>query len=258
MVGSLSADNELWLALVLRRDSVQQLNAAELGAVMCSIVVDGYKASNAYFKYRPSDNVEAVYNDLEQLSWDLKLAQTEAMIGQSSLIIIVSLYSATLIVIVSLVCVLSDTSTYALSNPHSNTPTHSLQHTFSSNVEFPVHLSREAGGMVESWINGVTWRELCRDTSLDQGDLCRMLRRTVEVLRQIPQAYGVPPNIAQIAYEAADKMDRFPVADVAVDATGAVEGISTSGAKSRTPSNEYHTPSDGPFHHLSRTHSHIL
>ena len=83
MVGSLSADNELWLALVLRRDSVQHLTAAELGAVMCSIVVDGYKASNAYFKYRPSDNVEAVYNDLEQLSWDLKLAQTEAMIGQS-------------------------------------------------------------------------------------------------------------------------------------------------------------------------------
>ena len=82
MVGSLSADNELWLALVLRRDSVQQLTAAELGAVMCSIVVDGYKASNAYFKYRPSDNVEAVYNDLEQLSWDLKLAQTEANIGQ--------------------------------------------------------------------------------------------------------------------------------------------------------------------------------
>ena len=81
MVGSLSADNELWLALVLRRDSVQQLTAAELGAVMCSIVVDGYKASNAYFKYRPSDNVEAVYNDLEQLSWDLKLAQTEANIG---------------------------------------------------------------------------------------------------------------------------------------------------------------------------------
>ena len=84
--------------------------------------------------------------------------------------------------------------------------------------------------MVESWINGVTWRELCRDTSLDQGDLCRMLRRTVEVLRQIPQAYGVPGNIAQVAYEAADKMDRFPVADVAVDPTGALEGSSTSGA----------------------------
>jgi DSHCT (NUC185) domain len=34
-------------------------------------------------------------------------------------------------------------------------------------------------------VNGVSWRELCRDTSLDQGDVCRMLRRTVEVLRQV-------------------------------------------------------------------------
>ena len=31
----------------------------------------------------------------------------------------------------------------------------------------------------------MSWRELCRDTSLDQGDVCRMLRRTVEVLRQV-------------------------------------------------------------------------
>jgi superfamily II RNA helicase len=38
---------------------------------------------------------------------------------------------------------------------------------------------------VESWVNGASWRELCRDTSLDQGDVCRMLRRTVEVLRQV-------------------------------------------------------------------------
>jgi hypothetical protein len=40
-----------------------------------------------------------------------------------------------------------------------------------------------------------------------------MLRRTVEVLRQIPNAYGVPLSVANIAYDAAKAMDRFPVAD---------------------------------------------
>lgn len=40
-----------------------------------------------------------------------------------------------------------------------------------------------------------------------------MLRRTVEVLRQIPAAYGVPPALARAAGQAADAMDRFPVAD---------------------------------------------
>ena len=31
---------------------------------------------------------------------------------------------------------------------------------------------------------------------------------------QIPQAYGVSPRLAQTAYDAANLMDRFPVADV--------------------------------------------
>ena len=44
---------------------------------------------------------------------------------------------------------------------------------------------------------------------------------TVEVLRQIPYAYGIPPKIAELAYEAADKMDRFPVADFASASTSA-------------------------------------
>jgi len=160
MVSSISADNELWLAIVLRHESVQKLNAAELGAVVLGVVVDGYKASQAYVKNKPSENVQYVFNALEPLSWDLKLAQTEA------------------------------------------------------GIDFPVHLSREAGGLVESWINGTSWRDLCKETSLDQGDLCRMLRRTVEVLRQIPQASCIPENIVQLAYDAAKGMDRFPVADL--------------------------------------------
>lgn len=95
---------------------------------MCSVVVDGNKAANAFFKEKPSANVEvrtytsyhcklsicdltfysylssyfylsfqAAYTDLEQVAWDLKTAQMEA------------------------------------------------------GVDFPVHLSREAGGLVRSY-----------------------------------------------------------------------------------------------------------
>jgi hypothetical protein len=80
-------------------------------------------------------------------------------------------------------------------------------------IDFQVHLTIETAGLVESWVNGFTWRELCGDTSLDQGDLCRLLRRTSEILMQIPQAVGVSPALAQTAYAAATMMDRFPVAD---------------------------------------------
>lgn len=34
--------------------------------------MDGNKAANAYFKCRPSEKVEEVYVELEQLGWDLK------------------------------------------------------------------------------------------------------------------------------------------------------------------------------------------
>lgn len=51
LVGSLSGDNELWAALAIQRESIKMLNCAELAAVMCGLVTDGYKAKNAYFRF---------------------------------------------------------------------------------------------------------------------------------------------------------------------------------------------------------------
>lgn len=159
MVGSLTADNELWLALVLQKPSVISLSAPELGAVMCGVVTDGFKSTNAFFRQRPSEKVQEVFVELEKEAAELMAAQSEL------------------------------------------------------GIDFPVNLCREAGGLIEQWANGLSWRELCKETSLDQGDVCRMLRRTVEVLRQIPNTYGVNPTIANTAFAAVALMDRFPVAD---------------------------------------------
>lgn len=84
-------------------------------------------------------------------------------------------------------------------------------------IEFPIHLCTEMGGLVESWVNGLSWRELCKDTNMDQGDLCRTFRRTVELLKQIPLAYGVSTELSAAAAEAVKRMNRFPVADAETD-----------------------------------------
>lgn len=55
-----------------------------------------------------------------------------------------------------------------------------------SQVEQPVRLDGKLCGLVEGWANGCDWSELVASTSLDQGDLCRILRRAMEMLRQIP------------------------------------------------------------------------
>jgi len=136
------------------------LNEAELGAVMSAVVTDSHKASNSFMKYQASFKVQEIYEELEKMVWDLKVAQSDV------------------------------------------------------GIEFPVALCREVGGLAESWVNGISWRELCRDTSLDQGDICRTLRRTVEILRQIPMASGIDPSLAQTALRAANRMDRFPVAEM--------------------------------------------
>ena len=58
---------------------------------------------------------------------------------------------------------------------------------------------------------GVTWDELCSNTTLDEGDIVRILRRTVDVLWQIPQVPGVNARLADTARDAFAKMKRFPI-----------------------------------------------
>ena len=61
-----------------------------------------------------------------------------------------------------------------------------------------------------------------------QGDLCRTFRRTVELLRQIPQAYGVSAEMAEAATLAVKKMNRFPIADIDTDPIDPAAVISTA------------------------------
>jgi DSHCT (NUC185) domain len=80
-------------------------------------------------------------------------------------------------------------------------------------VDLPVRLDASLGGLVESWALGCEWSELCQSTSLDQGDVCRLLRRTMEVLRQVTLLPTLPKLVRDRARRAVDMMDRFPVSD---------------------------------------------
>ncbi|MGL5196638.1 MAG: helicase-related protein, partial [Chroococcales cyanobacterium] len=49
-------------------------------------------------------------------------------------------------------------------------------------VTLPIWLERQLIAIVEEWALGVEWTELCANTSLDEGDIVRMLRRTLDFL----------------------------------------------------------------------------
>ena len=78
-------------------------------------------------------------------------------------------------------------------------------------VNLPVWLEREFLGLVENWALGVEWSELCGNASLDEGDIVRILRRTLDFLSQIPHVPHCNDSIKQNAYRAMQLIDRFPV-----------------------------------------------
>lgn len=78
-------------------------------------------------------------------------------------------------------------------------------------ITMPVWLETEMIGLGEAWCLGVEWDEFCLSTTLDEGDIVRILRRTVDVLWQIPQIPSVDVNLVKNAKEAIVRMRRFPI-----------------------------------------------
>ncbi|WP_036487630.1 RNA helicase [Myxosarcina sp. GI1] len=78
-------------------------------------------------------------------------------------------------------------------------------------VGLPVWREYELVGLCEQWALGIEWNELCESVSLAEGDIVRMLRRTVDVLLQIPQIPNISSILSDNAREAAAMMKRFPI-----------------------------------------------
>ncbi|MBW4558544.1 MAG: RNA helicase [Trichormus sp. ATA11-4-KO1] len=81
-------------------------------------------------------------------------------------------------------------------------------------VTLPIWLEFELIALVELWALGTPWIELCNNTSLDEGDVVRILRRTLDLLSQIPHVPHLPQSLQRNAYRAMQLIDRFPVNEV--------------------------------------------
>ncbi|MDB9379391.1 RNA helicase, partial [Nodularia sphaerocarpa CS-585A2] len=83
------------------------------------------------------------------------------------------------------------------------------------NVALPIWLELELIAIVEKWALGTPWTELCENTTLDEGDVVRILRRTLDLLSQIPHVPHLSKEFQRNAYRAMQLIDRFPVNEVA-------------------------------------------
>lgn len=80
-------------------------------------------------------------------------------------------------------------------------------------VEVAVGLDGELVGLVEKWASGVSWVELLSGTSLQEGDACRLLRRVLDLLRQVRYLPVVSEQLKRNCSRAVALLDRFPVTD---------------------------------------------
>ncbi|MEM9511313.1 MAG: DEAD/DEAH box helicase [Cyanobacteria bacterium P01_E01_bin.48] len=81
-------------------------------------------------------------------------------------------------------------------------------------VEAPIWLERKLAGLVEHWALGMEWHDLVVGTSLDEGDLVRLIRRTLDFLSQVPHIPHLPTELKANARRARQLLDRFPVSEV--------------------------------------------
>jgi len=78
-------------------------------------------------------------------------------------------------------------------------------------VAIPLWLEPDLIGLVQQWVEGIDWNDLCEATNLDEGDLVRILRRTRDFLSQIPHVPHLTSSLRESARLAVEEMERFPV-----------------------------------------------
>jgi superfamily II RNA helicase len=81
-------------------------------------------------------------------------------------------------------------------------------------VVVPVWWEPELTGLVARWAQGASWSEVIASTSLDEGDVVRVLRRTVDLLAQIPYAEAISDQLRRNARRALQAINRFPVCEI--------------------------------------------
>ena len=83
-------------------------------------------------------------------------------------------------------------------------------------VETPVIINSTYAGLVELWCRGAYWEEMRDYLGWEEGDMMRLLRRTLDVLQQLAHAPGMPSTIVEKCQKAIELVDRDEVREAAM------------------------------------------
>jgi superfamily II RNA helicase len=101
-------------------------------------------------------------------------------------------------------------------------------------VVMPLWFEPELMGLVHAWAKGVSWNDLIANTSLDEGDVVRIMRRTVDLLAQIPYCEAISEQLRNNARAALKAINRFPVCEP-IDLLAGGAGLNPATARASLP-----------------------
>lgn len=81
-------------------------------------------------------------------------------------------------------------------------------------LDLRTRIHSECAGLTQLWAENAEWEYLMGLTNLDEGDVVRILRRTVDLLEQIQHAPMLEEHLQNLARDAVAALDREPVREV--------------------------------------------
>ena len=157
--------NELWMAVALLDPGLRTLTIPQMAAAAAAVVAEGIKvrpeARSSGGIYEASEEVQQWVGGLEAKRLRLLEWQEEegVQVGASW----------------RLGCV---AGVYVLTRGWG----------WGWGWQIPCNLDPTFAGLVEAWASGVSWKELMDECGVDEGDVARLLRRTIDTLSQVTSA----------------------------------------------------------------------
>ena len=78
-------------------------------------------------------------------------------------------------------------------------------------VEEPMNLNSFFAPLIEMWVNGAEWQSIIDEVDIGEGDIVRVFKRTVDVLRQLCTIDNIPEALVFTAREAIENILREPI-----------------------------------------------
>lgn len=80
-----------------------------------------------------------------------------------------------------------------------------------NNIETPMYINSYFSALIEMWVNGAEWESVIDQVEMGEGDVVRIFKRTVDVLRQFCAISSVPESLCVTAREAIAGILKEPI-----------------------------------------------